>query len=334
MNINAHEEHNLRYQERWMDTSIQMESPFTQRYEDKTVAISLFDKIVSNSKFDPYEIIGVPKDCVNIKQVQKCYKKRLVKHHPDKNNGETLKFDVIKHAYSIVLSEVKNRMTLIQSKTDIELRQQSESFIQNQPQVRHVNLDTFDAKKFNKLYEQNRIPNDQIDGGYGKWMKKDKGGECPSKIKEKDFKHVFESHKEKVMKTKRTAIVVHKDPEAYSQAKLSIGYCDIDPKRKKHFSTDKGTDLKHAYSEKYSLIDTGEAEKEIHIKMSDTITKRKKRRTKEIKPEMDQKLKIRLINKQRMDAKKEEKRKKRILLNDKRIEKQYKKINRLMIEKS
>jgi len=172
MFTNVHEEQNSRIQERWMDTSIHMESPFTQRYADESLEISLFDKIITSRQFDPFEIIGISKKCMNLKEAHRQYKKKLVKYHPDKNAGETLKFDVINHAYSIVRKEVEKNVALSCTTTDIELKQQSASFISNQPKNINIDLQNFDRKKFNKLYEHHKLPDEDRDKGYGNWMKK------------------------------------------------------------------------------------------------------------------------------------------------------------------
>lgn len=332
MFTNVHEEQNSRFQERWLDTSIHMDSPFTQRYTDESLEVGLFDKIITSDQFDPFEIIGVSKRCLNFKDVRKQYKKKMVRYHPDKNGGETLKFDVINHAYGIVKKEIEKNIAMSCTTTDIGLKHQSEKFIQSQPKNINIDMKKFDRTKFNKLYEHHKLPEEDRDIGYGNWMKKKGTSNCPTKVKTKNFTSSFEKHKKNVLRSKNTAIIVHKNPEAYSTS--TIGFSNVDPKSQKNYTTSKVTDLKHAYSEKHALIDTGDSEKEIRLRSNETVKSREKTRSKKMKPIMDEKTFIQNQNKEKLDKQNELKRLHRITARDKKISKHYKKINKLLISKT
>ena len=69
MNVNSHEEHNRRIQNRWMDTSIHItSSPFpkasvhTEHSISDTAdtrSVSLFEDIIHSPNFNPFDIFGV-----------------------------------------------------------------------------------------------------------------------------------------------------------------------------------------------------------------------------------------------------------------------------------
>jgi len=336
MNINSHEEHNLRFQQRWMDSSIQMASPFAtdNQQPQQETAHSLYEQIIHSEHFNPFEILGVSADCSDLRKVKKNYKKKLLKYHPDKNKGNTLKYDVITHAYSLIEKHIKNTFPS-ETKRGFELRQESASFIEIQPKKKNINMgDDFNVETFNSLYEQYRMPDKQRDRGYGEWLQQKKTTDAPKVVNMSNFDKKFEKRKRKITSRKKNSIIIHKDPEA-NTIETSLRFSDIDPTNKSKYTTTATkhcTDIKDAYSEDKAVIDVGMDHNSIIQKRQRSINALKQKRA-NIQHSLSEEdaIKIQLANERKL--KKEKKRLRRIREQDQRIHEHYNKIHKLMITK-
>ena len=125
-------------------------------------------KILGN--IDPYELYGIPKNQkIDLQELKIKYKKYALETHPDKNNGDTKNFNIISEAFKLLYEDYKLKQN---DKQFNELKNNSKSFIEKQQKTNYRNTDfskdNFNANKFNKFYEQNRISKVN-DDGYGDW---------------------------------------------------------------------------------------------------------------------------------------------------------------------
>ena len=234
-----------------------------------------------------------------LEELKVAYKKLAMKTHPDKTGGNAEQFQLVTKCYMSLLEKHKNRET---EKPFNDLRTGSKNYLEEQAKqhMKNINLnnknnknsngngniksgnnniqaiegstiqkDNFDAKLFNKIYEQNKLW-ESGDDGYGDWFKSNETDEAPNEIFGNKFNlnvfnSTFEDYKEKVS-GQTGAIQQYKDPE--SLVSTSTGFTDIDIYARKldDFSkplpTGKGgkndlayTDLKTAYTGRGAFID-------------------------------------------------------------------------------
>jgi curved DNA-binding protein CbpA len=121
-------------------------------------------------KINPYKLLNLSKNCTE-KEIKTTYKKLALKYHPDRPNGSHSHFQVITYCCKSLLKDLKLREL---DKQYNELKNNSRSFIEAQAsdnkQNIKLNRGNFNAKKFNKLYTENRLETPH-DKGYSDWLK-------------------------------------------------------------------------------------------------------------------------------------------------------------------
>jgi len=149
-------------------------------------------------KLDPYKILNVSKN-FDEKTLKKAYLRAAMKAHPDRG-GTPAKFQLVSIAYTLLTKKLKESQN---SHSHNDLKQMSREHTQhqsNQPKVNVNMTENFDSDVFNKIYEDNKIP-DSFDDGYGSWMEKNTGTETSQKKLFQDgfnkdlFNHTFEKYK-------------------------------------------------------------------------------------------------------------------------------------------
>jgi len=223
-----------------------------------------------------------------------------MKTHPDKPGGNVEQFQLVTKCYMSLLEKYKNRETdknfndlRIGSKTYIEDQSKnnttntytknnsnsksSNSKTSNSKTSNNTNLPTvekerFDAKLFNKIYEQNKLW-ESGDDGYGDWFQSEEA-DPPTEVFGKKFNlnvfnSTFEDYKDKVT-IENGSIQEYKEPQEL--VSCSTGFTDIDIYARKINDFSKAlptgkskndlayTDLKTAYTSKGAFIDPNKVE--------------------------------------------------------------------------
>jgi len=219
-------------------------------------------------------------------ELKQAYKKLAMKTHPDKVGGNAEKFQLITKCYMSLLEKYKNRES---DKHFNDLKKGSQNYLEDQQQSRQVNKqmsggnssntidkDKFDAKLFNKIYEENKLW-ESSDDGYGSWFSSEKtDAEAPNEIFGNKFNlnvfnSTFEDYKEKIT-SQSGAIQEYRDPQELISC--STGFTDIDIYARKIDDFSKPlpiagagsgrelayTDLKTAYTSKGTFIDPSKVE--------------------------------------------------------------------------
>jgi len=221
-------------------------------------------------------------------ELKQAYKKLAMKTHPDKVGGNAEQFQLVTKCYMSLLEKYKNRES---DKQFNDLKKGSQNYLEDQQQSRQVNKhmtgqhsgsvgvidkDKFDAKLFNKIYEQNKLW-ESSDDGYGSWFSSEKtDDEAPNEIFGNKFNlnvfnSTFEDYKEKIT-AQNGAIQEYSDPQELISC--STGFTDIDIYARKIDDFSKPlpiagagsgkelayTDLKTAYTSRGAFIDPSKVE--------------------------------------------------------------------------
>jgi len=209
-------------------------------------------------------------------ELKQAYKKLAMKTHPDKVGGNAEQFQLITKCYMSLLEKYRNRES---DKHFNDLKKGSQNYLEDQQQFRSVGTidkDKFDAKLFNKIYEENKLW-ESSDDGYGSWFSSEKtDAEAPNEIFGNKFNlnvfnSTFEDYKEKIT-SQSGAIQEYRDPQELISC--STGFTDIDIYARKIDDFSKPlpiagagsgrelayTDLKTAYTSKGAFIDPSKVE--------------------------------------------------------------------------
>jgi curved DNA-binding protein CbpA len=174
------------------------------------------------STLSPYDVLEVSKD-FTWDELVKAYRKIAMKTHPDKGGSEML-FNVATHSFKILAKEYKNRE--IEKPHDV-LKQnfkeyESDNKPSDKPSIFQNNGGNF-SDKFNKLFEENKLEDEDNDDnrGYAHLMDKStkerediKIPKLLKKFNEKKFNKTFET----VVKPS-TEVIIYKEPEPLMVAK-------------------------------------------------------------------------------------------------------------------
>ena len=186
--------------------------------KQKTQEQQFQDELLEFEKrYNPFRILHLDYNATE-DDVKKAYKKFSLKYHPDRPNGNSKKFMMVSQAYVYLMQKIKEMQGNSSHK---ELRdnakryfeemeqQRQERRIEDRPEdVMEVGEKNFDADKFNKIFEKNRMPT-QWDRGYGDgWEdEKEENVVMNSKFTIDLFNQTFNDVKQKKMEKKGTQVM-------------------------------------------------------------------------------------------------------------------------------
>ena len=214
-------------------------------------------------KLDPYKILNLPKK-FDEKTLKKAYLKTAMKAHPDRG-GTPAKFQLVSIAYTLLTKKLKESQN---SHSHNDLRDMSREYTQqqsNQPKVNVNMTDNFDADVFNKIYEENKIP-ESFDEGYGSWMsgnsvvEKEQNKMFQNGFNKDMFNHTFEKYKQEQQKQQGSRVVQYREPETRISMANQDSLMTLGQGKVSNFggTTDNlsYTDYKQAFTDGSTLIDT------------------------------------------------------------------------------
>jgi curved DNA-binding protein CbpA len=268
-----------------------------QRQRRLHYQVSLSD--LEKANIDSLKLFNLDKN-YTLDDLKTAYKRLAMKTHPDKPGGNVEQFQLVTKCYMSLLEKYKNRET---DKNFNDLRVGSKNYIEDQNKYNNntnttnsnskntsktgsksgsksgsnsnlptVEKERFDAKLFNKIYEQNKLW-ESGDDGYGDWFQSE-DADPPTEVFGKKFNlnvfnTTFEDYKDKVT-AENGAIQEYKDPQEL--VSCSTGFTDIDIYARKINDFSKAlptgkskndlayTDLKTAYTSKGAFIDPNKVE--------------------------------------------------------------------------
>ena len=214
-------------------------------------------------KLDPYKILKVSKN-YDEKTLKKAYLKAAMKAHPDRG-GSPQAFQQVSIAYTVLQKKLKEREN---NHSHTELRDSARDYYTqqlNQPKVNVNMTENFDVDVFNKIYNENKIP-EVYDDGYGDWMNSNPALESEqSKMFQngfnKDmFNSTFDNYKREMsQRNPQNQLVQYQEPEVKISMSNADSIMTLGQGKITDFSGNSDnlayTDYKQAFTDGSTLID-------------------------------------------------------------------------------
>lgn len=217
------------------------------------------------SKYNPWEILGLEYNDYNIASIKKAYKRNALKYHPDKAGAKyENKFQLITQAYIYLLGKAEENVEL-----DTKINRKVEKLdyeddINEGVENIYVSKDKFDINQFNKIFEQYKVPN-SFDKGYADLMKEDFKSDNmieDNQVFGKKFNNdIFNAHFNNIKtKKKSTDMIEYKEPEALDSSFSNLnqsffGMDDMNDFGSVNSGNLSYTDYKKAHVDETLLID-------------------------------------------------------------------------------
>ena len=178
------------------------------------------------------ELLGIgEQETLTPERLKSAFKRASLTAHPDKPGGSAEAFDALNRAYTYVgkiLARInpnmsaaeKARMTATVTMETANAYRQSSAppALPDQPPVA-LSAKKLDMGMFNKLFEENRLPDPARDSGYGDWMKSQGGSDdiamdarLKGKVTPQNFEAVFRERA--LQQAPSTAITRRLEPDA------------------------------------------------------------------------------------------------------------------------
>ena len=229
----------------------------------------------SSQDYDPYEILGID-STATLDQIKKAYKKRALQYHPDRGGNAAI-FKIIKKSYQELLNKYNNEHQFEQ-KINQEVRNQHyDSNMNSGMHNKHIDKDNFNVNKFNKVFDQYRL-DDENDDGYGDIMDNTSTNNIEvdktkqynnSNFNISNFNDNFNSIKKKNTSTK---IIEYTEPEALISGD-SLAFSELGAGKIDDFSSTQNnmqyTDYKKAHVTETTLIDPNEVQYKQYNNLND-----------------------------------------------------------------
>ena len=285
-------------------------------------------------KFDPYKILGISKN-YDEKTLKKAYLKAAMKTHPDRG-GTQAKFQLVSIAYTLLTKKLKEKDN---SHSHQDLRNMSREYTQqqaNQPMINTKMTDNFDVDVFNRIYEENKIP-EVYDDGYGSWIEKNTNPEIEQKklfqngFNKDMFNATFEQYKKEQSQKTGNQLVQYKVPEVRMSMKNQDSLMTLGQGKVTNFggTTDNlsFTDYKQAFTDGSMLIDTSSVDISDRSGSMNQIKAQRSNISYTMKPEDEQRLALQKIEEQKA----EQNRIQRLQVYDQKHGQAYEKIHSMLL---
>lgn len=171
--------------------------------------------MAAEAGIDPYKILEVRKN-FTLDELKENYKKIALRVHPDKGGNEYM-FNLVTSCFKELMREYKRRISDVQHD---ELKTAFTKY-SSQTAQQQKGPDRFNLEKFNKLFEENKMP-DVADIGYDDWYKKE------DKSKDPAFKGGVKRHLMNILTNmlrrvvKASTLSSIKNPKHFSVVRKSI----------------------------------------------------------------------------------------------------------------
>ena len=286
-------------------------------------------------KLDPYKILGIQKN-YDEQSLKKAYLKAAMKTHPDRG-GTPSQFQQVSIAYTLLTKKLKERDN---NHSHHELREGAREYVAgqlNQPKV-NVNMrDNFDVDVFNKIYEDNKIP-EVYDEGYGSWMESNPALESgqeklfQSGFNKDLFNSTFEKYKqEQSQRNPQSQLVKYQEPEVRISASNQDSLMTLGQGKITNFggTTDNlsYTDYKQAFTDGSTLIDTSTVDLGQRVNSIGGVKAQRSNLSYTMTPEDEQRLALQRLQEQQ----EEQKRISRLNVYDQRQGEAYEKIHSMLL---
>ena len=286
------------------------------------------------TRLDPYKILKLPKQ-FDEKTLKKAYLKAAMVSHPDRG-GSQAKFQQVSIAYTLLKKKLKEQDN---SHSHNDLREMSREYTQqqlNQPKVNVNMTENFDVDVFNKIYDENKIP-EAFDEGYGSWMEKEQGGGMgqqkmfQSGFNKDLFNDTFEKYKQEQAQKSGSQMVKYSEPEQRLSMSNQDSLVTLGQGKVTNFggTTDNlsYTDYKQAFTDGSTLIDIHSVDISERSGSMNAIKAQRSNLSYTMKPEDEQRLAIQKLEEQKA----EQNRLQRLQVYDQKHGQAYEKIHSMLL---
>jgi curved DNA-binding protein CbpA len=290
------------------------------------------------SSLDPYKVLNVSKN-FTWDELKDAYKQAAIKTHPDKPGGNKVVFDFVTSCFKTLAEEYKMKHS---NKTHNELKQESTHYFDKMVNstVPHPSITAVDEpfeKRFNKVFDDCRYHDEEIEYGYGNIMTQSSGKRediyienvfNKNKIDNATFNQAFDKN---VPVSKE--IIKYKEPEALPMAK-NLQFTEIGAKRPDDYSSDttKNSLAYTDYMKAYSGMRLANPDDIKTRKDFKSVQEYEKYRDKKIKQSLNAKERKFYENQKRMEEEKEFERLERVKQQNVAIQKAHEKANRMLLK--
>jgi curved DNA-binding protein CbpA len=190
---------------------------------------------IEQLKYNPEQILGLTEGIVYSElEIKKAYRNLALKYHPDKGGTEEV-FKILTKAYMYLLKKAQGSNYVEKNFMDLKGNYERDG---GGGVGGGTNSDDFNVKNFNKLFEDNKLENEEWDNGYGDW-KTDDVSDTPKKIFNQKFtadvfNQVFNELKNN-NNTTNQEVIVFEDPKPLTVSNR-FGFSDVDYKRTGDYS--------------------------------------------------------------------------------------------------
>ena len=234
----------------------QQANPYGKLYKPRSTekALNFFQSCL--------QILGIEESAsLSEELLKKAYKRAAVRAHPDKGGTEE-EFEAITRAYAYLTDIVKRVAGASGSASasrpvptmDAVRAQRAEQAHTYDAPPTALNPNNLNMSTFNKVFEENRMPEPDEDG-YGDWLKTEQAGASAKKFSGKFNRDVFNQAFEEEARSKSEALMAYHDPqEIVPVAGVELGR-DRPSDYTAPFNADglHYTDLKNAYTRENTI---------------------------------------------------------------------------------
>jgi curved DNA-binding protein CbpA len=189
---------------------------------------------IEQLKYNPEQILGLTEGIdYSELEIKKAYRNLALKYHPDKGGSEEV-FKILTKAYMYLLKKAQGSNYVEKNFMDLKGNYERDGGVGGGG---GTNSDDFNVKNFNKLFEDNKLENEEWDNGYGDW-KTDDVSDTPKKIFNQKFtadifNQVFNELKHN--NTTNQEVIVYEDPKPLTVSNR-FGFSDVDYKQTGDYS--------------------------------------------------------------------------------------------------
>jgi len=187
---------------------------------------------IEQLKYNPLQILGLSEDThYTALDIKKAYKNLAIRYHPDKGGSEEV-FKILTKAYVYLLKHVEGDNFVEKNFMDLKT-----NFDREAPTTMDNNNDSFNVKNFNKIFDENRLEDEEKDYGYGDWKTTDTSEEPKKIFNQKFTTDIFNQVFNELKNTKQNTqdVIVFEEPKTLTTSNR-LGFSEVDYKRAGDFS--------------------------------------------------------------------------------------------------
>ena len=248
----------VEFEQKEKERRIQFEKNLNSKKEYLNTQIKNFEK-----EYDPWNILGLEYNNLNINDIKKAYKKSALKYHPDKagKKYEDL-FQLITQSY-IYLLDKADQNNIIENKINRKVENiDYEDNINEKMENIYIDKNKFDLNKFNQIFDKYKVPS-KFDKGYNNLMKEDIQVNNDEIFGSNFNKDIFNAHFDNIKKKKKSTldVIEYNEPMALEASfgnlnQSQLGMDEIDDFGAVNNSNGLSyTDYKKAHVDETTLID-------------------------------------------------------------------------------